>query len=85
MILQLYNSNKILIYFMSDTTDFTIVITLLFILICYVSYIRKLIDSVNDINNIKCNPVNLFLKSIYADSNSSEGIDDFADCVHELS
>lgn len=69
---------------MSDTTDFTIVITLLFLLICYVSYIRKLIDSIHDINNTKCNPVNLFLKAIYADSDSPENIDDFAQCVQSI-
>jgi hypothetical protein len=69
---------------MSDTTDFTIVITLLFLLICYVSYIRKLIDSVQDINNTKCNPVNLFLKAIYADSDSPENVDDFAQCVQSI-
>jgi hypothetical protein len=68
---------------MSDTTDFTIVILLLFLLICYVSYIRKLIDSVHDINNTKCNPVNLFLKAIYADSDS-ENIDEFAQCVQSM-
>ena len=45
-------------------------------------YIRKLIDSQNDINNIKCNPVNLFLKSIHAEP--SESIDEFAQCVQLL-
>ena len=67
---------------MSDTTDFTIVITLLFVLICYISYIRKLIDSVQNINNTKCNPVNLFLKAIYADPDSTK--DDFAECVQSI-
>lgn len=68
---------------MSDTTDFTIVIILLFILIVYVSYIRKFIDSINNINNVKCNPVNLFLKSIYADSDENS-VNDFAHCVQSI-
>ena len=67
---------------MSDTTDLTIVIILLFVLFCYLSYIRNLFDSIYDINNIKCNPVNLFLNSIGVDS--ADSIDNFAECVQTL-
>ena len=67
---------------MSDSTDFTIVIILLFGLIIYVLFINKIIKAYYDINNIKCNPVNLFLKSINAEA--SESIDDFAECVQLL-
>lgn len=67
---------------MSDSTDFTIVIVLLFGFSFYVYYLRKIIDALYDINNIKCNPVNLFLKSINAEP--SESINNFAECVQLL-
>ena len=67
---------------MSDTTDLSIILILLVLLYIYVSYVRKIIDSKYDIYNTKCSPVNLFLKSI--DSQSSEGIDDFAECIQLL-
>ena len=67
---------------MSDNTDLSIIIILLFGFIIYVYYIRKTIDAKYDIHNIKCNPVNLFLKSINAEP--SETIDDFAECVQLL-
>lgn len=67
---------------MSDSTDFTIIIVLLFGFIFYIYYLRKIIDAIYDINNIKCNPVNLFLKSINAEP--SESIDSFAECVQLL-
>lgn len=67
---------------MSDTTDFSIILILLVGLNIYIYYVRKIIDSQNDINNIKCNPVNLFLKSIHAEP--SESIDEFAQCVQLL-
>jgi hypothetical protein len=67
---------------MSDSTDFTIIIVLLFGFTFYVYYLRKIIDAVYDINNIKCNPVNLFLKSINAEP--SESINSFAECVQLL-
>jgi hypothetical protein len=67
---------------MSDTTDFSIILILLVGFNIYVYYVRKIIDSQYDINNIKCNPVNLFLKSIYAEP--SETIDEFAQCVQLL-
>jgi hypothetical protein len=67
---------------MSDSTDFSIVIILLFGFTFYVYYLRKIIDAVYDINNIKCNPVNLFLKSI--NEEPSESINNFAECVQLL-
>jgi hypothetical protein len=67
---------------MSDTTDFSIILILIGGFITYVYFIRKYIDAKNDINNIKCNPINLFLKSIY--SEPSESIDEFAQCVQLL-
>lgn len=67
---------------MSDTTDLGIIIILLSILFVYVIYVRKLINAKYDINNTKCNPLNLFLKSI--DAESSEGIDNFAECIQLL-
>ena len=67
---------------MSDTTDLGIILILLVILCMYVLYVRKLIDSKYDIDNTKCSPINLFLKSI--NSESSEGIDNFAECVQLL-
>jgi hypothetical protein len=67
---------------MSDTKDFSIILILLIGFNIYVYYIRKIIDSQNDINNIKCNPINLFLKSIHAEP--SESIDEFAQCVQLL-
>ena len=64
---------------MSDSTDLSIIIILLFGLFAYVIYVRRMIDAKYDINSIKCNPVNLFLKSINADTTDS--IDNFAECV----
>jgi len=67
---------------MSDTTDLSICILLLVGFGIYVSYVRKMIDAKYDIHNIKCNPINLFLKSIDADT--SESINNFAECVQLL-
>lgn len=67
---------------MSDTSDLTIVIILMGGFVLYVYYIRKTIDAIYDINNIKCNPINLFLKSI--NEEPSESIDNFAECVQLL-
>jgi|LauGreSuBDMM15SN_2_FD.fasta_scaffold2526437_1 hypothetical protein len=67
---------------MSDSTDLSIILILLIGFCIYVYYVRKIIDSKYDINNIKCNPVNLFLKSINADA--SESVDNFAECVQLL-
>ena len=64
---------------MSDSTDLGIIIVLIVGLILYVVYIRKMIDSKYDINSIKCNPINLFLKSINADM--QESTNNFAECV----
>jgi hypothetical protein len=67
---------------MSDTTDLSIILLLLLSLTVYVLYVRKLINATYNISNTKCNPVNLFLKSI--DAESSEGIDNFAECIQLL-
>jgi len=67
---------------MSDTTDLSIIILLLVILIGYVTYVRNLINAKYDVNSTKCDPLNLFLKSINSDS--GEGINDFAECVQLL-
>ncbi len=67
---------------MSDTTDFSIVIILIVGLIVYIYYVKKLINAKYNINDIKCNPINLFLKSINADP--EESIDNFAECVQLL-
>lgn len=67
---------------MSDTTDLSIIIILLVGFSVYIYYLRKMIDAKYDINNIKCNPVNLFLNSINADTPDS--IDNFAECVQLL-
>lgn len=67
---------------MSDTTDLSIILILLVVLYVYVSYVRKMIDAKYDIFNTKCSPVNLFLKSINSDP--SEGINDFTECVQLL-
>ena len=67
---------------MSDTTDLSIIIILIVLLTLYIYYVRKTIDAKYDINNIKCNPVNLFLKSINAEP--SESINNFAECVQLL-
>ena len=67
---------------MSDTTDLSIVLIIIFGYIIYIFYIKKIIFAKYDINNIKCNPVNLFLKSINADS--ADNINDFAECVQLL-
>jgi len=67
---------------MSDTTDLSIIIIIIFLFLLYVYYIRKVINAKYNIHNIKCNPVNLFLKSINADS--AESIDNFAECVQLL-
>jgi hypothetical protein len=64
---------------MSDSTDLGIIVILIIGLILYVTYIRKMIDSKYDINSIKCNPINLFLKSINADM--QESTNNFAECV----
>jgi len=68
---------------MSDSTDLGIIIVLIVGLILYVVYVRKLIDSKYDINSIKCNPINLFLKSINA--NMQESTNNFAECVQLFS
>ena len=68
---------------MSDTTDLSIIILLIFILIMYMLYVTRIINAKYDVNNTKCDPLNLFLKSINAES--SEGIDNFAECVNLLS
>ena len=68
---------------MSDSTDFGIIIMLIVGLILYVIYIRNLIDSKYDINSIKCNPINLFLKSINTDM--QESTNNFAECVQLFS
>ena len=68
---------------MSDSTDLGIIIMLIVGLLLYVIYIRKLIDSKYDINSIKCNPINLFLKSINADM--QESTNNFAECVQLFS
>ena len=67
---------------MSDSSDLSIIIILLFGFGFYVYYLRKMIDAKYDINNMKCNPVNLFLKSINAEP--SESINNFAECVQLL-
>ena len=67
---------------MSDTTDLSIIIILMVLLTLYIYYVRKTIDAKYDINNIKCNPINLFLKSINAEP--EESIDNFAECVQLL-
>jgi hypothetical protein len=67
---------------MSDTTDLSIIIILIVLLTLYIYYVRKTIDAKYDINNIKCNPINLFLKSINAEP--EESIDNFAECVQLL-
>jgi hypothetical protein len=64
---------------MSDSTDLGIIILLIIGLLLYVLYVRKLIDSKYDINSIRCNPINLFLKSINADM--QESTYNFAQCV----
>jgi hypothetical protein len=64
---------------MSDSTDLGIIILLIIGLLFYLLYVRKLIDSKYDIYSIKCNPINLFLKSINADM--YESTNNFADCV----
>jgi uncharacterized membrane protein len=67
---------------MSDNTDLSIIIIILFSFIIYVYYVRRTIDAKYDIHNIKCNPINLFLKSINEDPEQS--IDNFAECVQLL-
>jgi hypothetical protein len=67
---------------MSDSTDLSIVLIIIVGYIIYIFYIKKIIFAKYDINNIKCNPVNLFLKSINADS--ADNINDFAECVQIL-
>ena len=64
---------------MSDSTDLGIIILLILGLLIYVLYVRKMIDSKYDIHSIKCNPINLFLKSINADM--QESTNNFAECV----
>lgn len=68
---------------MSDTTDLGIIIILVLGLIINTFYVRRLIDSKYDINSIKCNPINLFLKSINDDPR--EGTNNFAQCVQLFS
>ena len=64
---------------MSDSTDLGIIIILIIGLLIYVLYVRKMIDSKYDIHSIKCNPINLFLKSINEDM--EESTNNFAECV----
>jgi hypothetical protein len=67
---------------MSDVTDFSIILVIIFGLIVYVSYVRKLIDAQYTINDKNCNPVTLFLNSIDADPGDS--VNNFANCVRSL-
>jgi hypothetical protein len=68
---------------MSDATDMSIIILLIFMLIIYMFYVTRIISAKYDVNNTKCDPLNLFLNSI--NSESSESIDNFAECVNLLS
>ena len=67
---------------MSDTTDLSIILILIGGLIVYIYYVKNSINAKYDFNNMKCNPVNLFLKSI--NSYAEESIDNFAECVQLL-
>ena len=64
---------------MSDTTDLSIIGLLMIGLILYMLYVKMKISTKHDINSIKCNPVNLFLKSINSDQEKS--VKEFAECV----
>lgn len=64
---------------MSDTTDLAIIIILIIGFILYIYYLRKIINATYDINSIKCNPINLFLKSINA--SPTDSINQFSECI----
>jgi hypothetical protein len=67
---------------MSDITDLSIILIIIFGLIVYVSYLRKIINAQYTINDKDCNPLTLFLNSIKGDP--SEGVSSFAKCVRSL-
>jgi hypothetical protein len=67
---------------MSDITDLSIILVIIFGLIVYVSYVRKIINAQYTINDKNCNPVTLFLNSIKGDP--AEGVNSFANCVGRL-
>ena len=67
---------------MSDVTDFSIILILIFGLIVYVLFVKKLIDAQYTINDKNCNPVTLFLNSIKGDP--IDGVNSFANCVRIL-
>lgn len=76
-----FNKNNLLFY-MSDVTDLSIILIIVFGLIVYVSYIKKIIAAQYTINDKNCNPVTLFLNSIKGDP--AEGVNSFAKCVRSL-
>ena len=76
-----FNKNNLLFY-MSDVTDLSIILILVFGLIVYVSYIKKIINAQYTINDKNCNPVTLFLNSIKGDP--VDGVNSFANCVRSL-
>lgn len=67
---------------MSDVTDLSIILILIFGLIVYVSYVKKIINAQYTINDKNCNPVTLFLNSIKGDP--VDGVNSFANCVRSL-
>jgi len=66
----------------SDSTDLGIIIILIIGLILYILYVQIIISTKFDIYSTKCNPVNLFLKSINSDH--AESIKEFSECVKEF-
>ena len=67
---------------MSDITDLSIILIIVFGLIVYISYLRKIINAQYTINDKNCNPVTLFLNSIKGDP--ADGVSSFANCVRSL-
>ena len=67
---------------MSDITDRNIVFVLSLGFVLYLMYIKGLLKAKHDAKYFKCNPVNLFLKSINASEET--GIHNFQTCVSEM-
>ena len=68
---------------MSDQSDCNVVVTIFVLAFFYLNYLRIRIDIKNDWNNIKCNPMNLWISSFFKDPKTANT--DFNNCINSMS
>jgi hypothetical protein len=68
---------------MSDSSDRNIVIFVFVMTFLYINYLRIKIDIKNDWENMKCNPMNLWVSSFFKDSATANI--DFNKCINSIS